>query len=74
MLEEKIINEFLREELRDIEIPGDITFNELTKAFINYCETDYYDWLRDNAKSFFEGGIDGIDWEAIRKRIRNTNE
>ena len=41
MLEEKIINEFLREELRDIEIPGDITFNELTNAFINYCGIDY---------------------------------
>ena len=74
MLEEKTINEFLREELRETEIPGDITFNELTKTFINYCEIDYYDWLKDNAKSFFEGGIDGIDWEAIRKRIRNTNE
>jgi hypothetical protein len=41
MSEEKVINEFLREESRDTEITGDITFNELTNAFINYCGIDY---------------------------------
>ena len=32
------------------------------------CEDDYYEWLKDNFKSFFNHG--DPDWEWIRGRMR----
>jgi hypothetical protein len=31
-------------------------------------EDDYYEWLKDNFKSFFGGGE--VDWEWIKGRIK----
>jgi hypothetical protein len=33
-----------------------------------YVEDDYYEWLKDNFKSFFGDGE--LDWEWIREKIR----
>jgi len=51
----------------DLEIPEDITKDALVEAFCQYTEDDYYEWLKDNFKSFFEHG--DPDWEWIRERL-----
>jgi len=33
----------------------------------SYTEDDYYEWLKDNFKSFFNHG--DPDWEWIRERL-----
>jgi len=38
------------------------------EAFCQYVEDDYYQWLKDNFKSFFEHGEP--DWEWMREKIR----
>jgi hypothetical protein len=40
----------------------------LVEAFCQYVEGDYYEWLKDNFKSFFGDGE--LDWEWIRGKIR----
>ncbi len=70
MLDKKVIKEFLEGELENIEIPKNIMFDDLVDVFIDYCEDDYYEWFRDNAKSFFYGGVNRIDWNSIAEKIR----
>jgi hypothetical protein len=43
----------LDEELKEMEIPKDISEEALVEAFCKYVEDDYYKWLKDNFKSFF---------------------
>jgi DNA-binding SARP family transcriptional activator len=69
VLDRKVVEEFLKEKLESIEIPKDISFEELIKAFSLYVENDYYEWLKDNFKSFFNYG--NPDWDWIRKRIEH---
>ena len=68
MLDRDVVEEFLDCELEGIEIPRDISKEQLVEAFCQYVEDDYYEWLKDNFKSFFEHGA--LDWEWIRGRIR----
>ena len=66
MLDRDVVEEFLDcqfEEL-EIEIPEDISKEELVEAFCQYVEDDYYEWLKNNFKSFFKHGEP--DWEWIR--------
>lgn len=67
MLDRKVVREFLDEELKEIEIPDDITNEAIVETFCNYVEDDYYEWLKDNFKSFFNYGKP--DWQLIRERI-----
>jgi len=70
MLDRDDIEEFLNckfEEL-ELEIPEDISKEQLVEAFYQYIEDDYYEWLKDNFNSFFEHGEP--DWEWIRERVR----
>ena len=69
MLDKEVIKEFLQSDLEDVEIPTNINFDDLADVFIDYCEGDYYEWLRDNAKSFFSGD-NGIDWDSIAGKIQ----
>ena len=64
MLSKTVIKKFLQSYLENIEIPQNINFDSMADVFIDYCEDDYYEWLKDNANSFFSGN-DGIDWNAI---------
>ena len=66
MLDRDVVGEFLDCELEGMEIPEDISREALVEAFCQYVEDDYYEWLKDNFKSFFEHG--SPDWEWIRKR------
>jgi len=40
-----------------------------SKNFCQYVEDDYYEWLKDNFKSFFDHG--NPDWEWIKEKIKN---
>ena len=70
MLDRQVVEEFLDREFEegDWEIPEDILRNALAGAFCQYTEDDYYEWLKDNFKSFFDHG--SPDWDWIRGKIR----
>lgn len=72
MLDREVVKEFLNEELRGMEIPKDIFKEALAETFCKYVEDDYYDWLKDNFKSFFNNG--NPDWQGIRERIKKYRE
>jgi len=72
VLDRKVVREFLNEEFMGIEIPDDITNEAIVETFCNYVEDDYYDWLKDNFKSFFNYGKP--DWQWIRERIEKHRE
>jgi len=69
MLDREVVKEFLEEELDGIEIPKNILFEDLTEAFCKYVEDDYYEWLRDNSKAFFNHWEPNWNWirEAIER-------
>ena len=69
MLDRGVVEEFLDGEFEkgDWEIPGDIPKEALVEVFCQYVEDDYYEWLKDNFKSFFNHG--DPDWEWIRGRL-----
>ena len=60
MFSRKVVREFLNEELKGIKVPDDISKEVLAEAFCKYVEDDYYEWLKDNFKSFFNYGK--TDW------------
>jgi len=68
LLNREVVREFLDEELSEAEIPEDISKEELVETFCKYIEDDYYEWLKDNFKSFFNSG--NPDWQGIRERIK----
>lgn len=72
MLDSKAVREFLDEELGEVEIPDDIFKEALVETFCKYIEDDYYEWLKDNFKSFFNSG--NPDWQGIRERIKKYRE
>ena len=69
MLDRQAVKEFLRERLKGVKIPEDVSFEELVEAFCQYTENDYYEWLKDNFKSFFEFRDGELDWNWIREKI-----
>jgi hypothetical protein len=70
MLDRAVVEEFLDCKLKELEIgiPKDISKEQLVEAFCQYVEDDYYEWLKDNFKSFSDQGEP--DWEWIREKIR----
>jgi len=72
MLDREGVREFLDEELKEMEIPKDIFKEAVIEAFCKYVEDDYYEWLKDNFKSFFNYG--NPNWLWIRERIKKYEE
>ena len=72
MLDRRVVREFLDEELEGMEIPDDIFKEAVVETFCKYVEDDYYEWLKDNFKSFFNYGK--TDWQWVRERIKNHEE
>ncbi len=74
MLDRTVVEEFLDGEFEDgdWEIPADITKEALVEAFCQYTEDDYYEWLKDNFKSFFNHS--DPDWEWIRGRLATSEK
>ena len=68
MLEGRVVKEFLDEELSETKIPDDIFKEVLVETFCRYAEDDYYEWFKDNFKSFFNCA--NPDWQWIRERIK----
>lgn len=68
MLDRQVVKEFLEDKLEEVEIPEDISFDELVEMFCKYCEDDTYEWLKDNFKSFFNH--ENPDWKRIREKIK----
>jgi len=68
VLDRRVVREFLDEEFKEMGTPKDITEKTLLEAFCKYIEDDYYEWLKDNFKSFFNCG--NPDWQWIRERIK----
>ncbi|MBA7640524.1 hypothetical protein ES703_48191 [subsurface metagenome] len=73
MLDRTVVEEFLDREFEegDWEIPEDIPKDALVEAFCQYTEDDYYEWLKDNFKSFFDGGP---DWDWIKEKTRTNDQ
>ena len=74
MLDRDVIKEFLVEELKErgMKISKGISKKSLTETFCKYTEDDYYEWIKDNFKSFFNcGGGSGPDWDWIKERIEH---
>ena len=67
MLDYEVVKEFLEEKLEGIEIPDDVVLKDLMETFCRYVEDDYYEWLNDNFKSFFDHWKPNWNW--IRDRI-----
>ncbi len=74
MLDRGVVAEFLDLEFEegDWEIPEDVLKEALVEAFCQYVEDDYYEWLKDNLKSFFDHG--NPDWDWIREKIKANEE
>lgn len=71
MLDRNVIQEFLEVGLRErrIKRPKNISKDYLLETFCKYVEDDYYEWLKDNFKSFFNYG--NPDWDWIKDRIEH---
>ncbi|MBM4432980.1 MAG: hypothetical protein FJ025_03180 [Chloroflexi bacterium] len=71
MLDRKVVEEFLDSEFEDweLEIPQDISKDELVETFCQFTEDDYYEWLQDNFHTFFNHG--NPDWDWIKGRIKH---
>ena len=69
MLDREVVQEFLEREFKErkTKVPRAIPQKELTETFCKYVENDYYEWLMDNFKSFFNYG--NPDWNWIKDRI-----
>ena len=74
MLDRTVIEELLDWEFEglDLDIPEDIPRESLIEAFCQYAEEDYYEWLKDNLRSFFDHG--NPDWNQIIEKIRANEE
>ena len=74
MLDRAVVEEFLDWECEegDWEIPEDIPKEAVIEAFCQYVEEDYYEWLKDNFRSFFDHG--NPDWNRIIEKIRANEE
>lgn len=75
MLDRTVVEELIDDEFEDLEleIPDGVEKEALVEAFCQYVEDDYYEWVKDNFKSFFNHG--DPDWDWIKGRIeRYTKE
>jgi hypothetical protein len=74
MLDTEAVEEFLLEELKDagIRIPKGIDKRKLVEAFCRYTEEDYYEWLKDNFKSFFNHW--NPDWDWIKEKVAEIDD
>ncbi len=74
MLDREIIEALLDWEFEDLdlEIPEDIPKEAVIEAFCQYVEEDYYEWLKDNLRSFFDH--DNSIWNRIIEKIRANEE
>jgi hypothetical protein len=70
MPDRKVMEEFVLKEIENtnIDVPQRINKKALAKAFCQFVEEDYCEWLRDNFNSFFRHG--NPDWNWIEKYVQ----
>ena len=70
MLDRTVVREFLKDESKVIfeNKPKGTSEKIIVETFCRYTEDDYYEWLKDNFKSFFNNGQP--DWRWIAGRIQ----
>ena len=70
MIDREVVKEFLVAQFEDFTgIPNDINLDKLSEDFSVYTENDYYEWLRDNFKTYFFQR--GFDWDNVREKLQN---
>ncbi|MEM3341446.1 MAG: hypothetical protein QW728_02010 [Thermoplasmata archaeon] len=72
MLDKEVVKEFLDDQLDGIEVPAEISMRVLVETFCRYVEEDYYEWLKDNFKTFFNNG--NPDWDWIKNMINKYKQ
>jgi hypothetical protein len=74
MLDRSVVEEFILEEFKEVNlrIPKSIKKKELVEAFCQYTEDDYYEWLKDNFKTFFNHY--NPDWDWVKNYIKEHKE
>lgn len=74
MLDRDVIEELLEEEFKErgIKLPKEISKKVLTETFCKFTEDDYYEWFKDNFKTFFNYGVP--DWGWIKERIEHYSK
>jgi len=72
MIDRQVVKELIEDEFKDMgtEIPSDISKDVLVETFCRYTEDDYYEWLKDNFKSFFIYN----DWDWIKMKIEHYSK
>lgn len=71
MLDREVVKEFLINQFEDFEpIPEFIDSDKLTEDFCIYVENDYYEWLKDNYKSYFFRTE--FSWDNILNRLEKN--
>ncbi len=71
MLDRQVVKGFLEDNLKDwtAKQPEHIDFNDLVETFCLYVENDYYEWLKENLRSFFCVSSGEINWGDITGKI-----
>jgi len=71
MLDRAVVKELINSYLADSQIPNpqSVSVDTLVETFCLYTEDDYYEWIKDNLKSFFN--YSNPDWQWIQDRIRH---
>jgi hypothetical protein len=75
MLDREVVKELVTDWLQEsgnLPLPENIKKKELIEAFCQFTEDDYYEWLKDNFKSFFNHG--NPDWVWIKNYIKEHKE
>ncbi len=74
MLDREVVGELIEEKFKEggIKIPRGLSKKVLTEIFCKYTEDDYYEWIQDNFKTFFNYNVP--DWDWIKGRIKHYSK
>lgn len=74
MIDREIVEELIEEKFNEsgIKIPRGLSKKVLTETFCKYTEDDYYEWIKDNFKTFFN--YNNPDWDWIKGRIKHYSK
>lgn len=72
MLDREVVKNFLIAQFENYNpIPQFIDLDKLAEDFSIYVENDYYEWLKDNFKSYFYQTE--YSWENIKEKLQNNH-
>jgi hypothetical protein len=77
MLDRQVIQKYLREKFQEChyKLPRGISWIEFTEAFCRWTERDYYEWLKDNYKSFLDhAGPDSRKLGELVQKLLHESE